>query len=150
MKKTLYVSRPLINTEPFIDWAKSQGFTQTLKAENLHVTVAFSREEVEWEEISPKTGSIAVAGGTRTVSSLGDDGAVVLKFKSDFLPKRWQEFKDAGASWDYESYQPHVSITYDGSGVDLESIEPYTGELVLGAEVFSELDLDWMSKEKEE
>jgi len=141
--KSIYVSRPLLNGQKFIDWAKGEGFTKTLTPDDFHVTIVFSRDEIDWETLKPQMNTMKVAGGKRTVEPLGDQGAVVLKFKSDFLPKRWQEFKDIGASWDYESYQPHVSITYDGGDIDLSGVKPYTGELVLGPEKFEELDLDW-------
>lgn len=141
--KTLYVSRPVLNGEEFIDWAKSQGFTKTLSSEDFHVTVAFSRTAVDWDSITPKKNTITFQGGVRTVQPLGAEGAVVLKFKGGTLQGRWREFRDIGASWDYESYQPHVSITYDGTGVDLAGVEPFVDNLVLGPEKFEELDLDW-------
>jgi len=147
--KSLYVSRPLLNGEEFIAWAKGEGFKETLTSNDFHVTIVFSRDEIDWETLKPQTNTMTVAGGKRTVEPLGDQGAVVLKFKTDFLPKRWQEFKDIGASWDYEGYQPHVSITYDGKGIDLSSVKPYTGELVLGPEKFEELDLEWSKNVKE-
>lgn len=49
--KTLYVSRPLVNAEAFISWAKGAGFTSTLAAGDLHVTIAFSRTPVNWLSI---------------------------------------------------------------------------------------------------
>jgi hypothetical protein len=149
MIKSLYVCRPLLNGEEFIEWAKSQGFTKTLSLDDFHVTIAFSRSAVDWDSLIPQKSTIVVNGHMRTVESLGDDGAVVVKFQSDFLPKRWQEFKDAGASWDYETYQPHISVTYDGDGIDLSNVQPYTGSIVLGPEKFEELNLDYIKNTDE-
>jgi 2'-5' RNA ligase len=146
--KTLYVSRPLKNAEVLMDWAAKQGFKKTIEEDQFHVTIAFSREKIDWDKLEPQTEIMTVAGGKRLVEPLGDEGAVVLKFKSTFLPKRWQEIKDAGASWDYEGYTPHVTITYKGTDIDLSKVEPYTGELVFGQEVFTELDENW-SADKE-
>jgi len=142
--KTLYMSRPLENGEEFSEWAKSQGFKSILGNDDFHVTIAFSREEIDWDKITPNTNTMTVEGGKREVSPLGSEGAVVLKFKSEFLPKRWKELKDLGASWDYEGYQPHVTITYKGTDTDLNDVEPYNGKLVFGHEQMSKLDLDWM------
>jgi len=75
----------------------------------------------------------------RSVVSLGEEGAVVLKFKSDEITKCWQRLIDAGASWDYPSYQPHVTLTYKVQGVDLDKIKPYSGELIFGSEVFRKI-----------
>lgn len=146
--KTLYVSRPLKNAKEFTEWAKGQGFKKTLEEDQFHVTIAFSSKPFDWDEIEPKTDSMTVGGGVRSVSTLGDDGAVVLKFKSVFLPKRWKELKDLGASWDYEGYTPHVTITYKGTDIDLSKVKPFEGDLVFGPEKFTELEEDW-SADKE-
>jgi hypothetical protein len=146
--KTLYVSRPLNNGEEFIEWAKSQGFEKTLDESEFHVTIAFSRDKVDWDKIEEQTNTMTIEGGIRTVEPLGSDGAVVLKFKSEFLPKRWKEIKDLGASWDYEGYTPHVTITYKGTDIDLSQVKPFTGKIILGPETMTELDEDW-SKDKE-
>ena len=146
--KTLYVSRPLTNAKSLMDWAEEQGFPKTIEEDQFHVTIAFSREKFDWSEIKPETKVMTVAGGKRLVEPLGDQGAIVLKFKSEFLPKRWKELRDAGASWDYEGYTPHVTITYKCSDIDLSKVKPFTGELVFGPEKFEELDEDW-SADKE-
>jgi len=67
----------------------------------------------------------------------------VLRFESQALTDRWQQIVDAGASWDYEDYKPHVTISFDAPDIDVDSIEPYAGELVFGPEIFAELKEDW-------
>lgn len=154
--RTLYVQRKLINTAEFIAWAKGQGFTTTTPADDLHVTVAYSRQRVDWMKAGQawgdENGNITIpAGGARLVEALGDKGAVVLLFNSSELSWRHEAIRrDAGASWDYPEYQPHVTITYDGAGVDLSKVEPYRGKLVFGPEIFEEIDEDWTAKLREE
>jgi len=145
--KTLYVNRPLLNPDEFIAWAKSQGFKEPLKAHDLHVTIAFSKKPLDWSEFEPE-GDIISGGGNRAIEKLGDKGAVCLKFKSDELQKRWKQFKDAGASWDWPSYNPHITITYFGDDVDLNKVEPYDGPLEFGLEKFAEVDENWADKVK--
>jgi hypothetical protein len=148
--KTLYVMRPLLNAGDVIAWAKSQGFKKTVTPDDLHVTIAFSRDEVDHDgALKPKRGTLVASGGKRVVKPLGEEGAVVLAFESSELSARWQEFRDIGASWDWPSYQPHVTITYDGEGMDLKGVKPYTGPLRFGPEKFSELDDDAKDKIKE-
>ncbi len=155
--RTLYVQRKLLNAAEFIAWAKAQGFSTTTPAEDLHVTVAFSRRPVDWMKVGEtwtgdRDGKLTVApGGARLVEPLGDKGAVVLLFNSSELSWRHEAIKrDADASWDFPSYQPHVTITYSGGDVDLTKVEPYRGKLVFGPELFSEVDDDWSSKLTEE
>jgi hypothetical protein len=151
--RTLYVSRKLLNAAEFIAWAKGQGFETTTPATDLHVTIAYSRTPVDWMKVGEawsgdKDGKMTVQpGGARLVEPLGDKGAVVLLFNSSELSWRHMAIREnAGASWDFDEYQPHVTITYDGKGVNLADVEPYRGKLVFGPEIFAEVDEDWSSK----
>lgn len=145
--RTLYVSRRLVNADEFLKWAKAQGFKSTLDAADLHVTIAFSRSRIDWMAVgeacwaNEADGGLTVkAGGPRVVEPIGKEGAVALKFGSSELSWRHLSIREAGASWDYPDYQPHVTITYDAAGVDLTKIEPYRGALRFGPELFEELD----------
>lgn len=139
--QTLYVHRPLLNADDVIEWAKAAGFATTLKADDMHVTLAFSRSPVDRAALSPDDEDHHLdAGTTRSLKRLGDDGkAVVLAFKDSELEKRWQQFCDAGASWDYSSFHPHVTISYKADGIEIADIEPYDGPLDFGPEVFGEV-----------
>ncbi len=148
--RTLYVSRKLLNADEFIRWAKGQGFTTTQKAEDMHVTVCFSRQAVDWMEMGTdwsgdNEGNLRVpAGGPRVIERLGEGGkAVTLAFVNESLTWRHERFVKAGASWDWPAYQPHVTITWDAGDLDLSKVEPYTGPLVFGPEIFAEVKEDW-------
>lgn len=148
--RTLYVQRKLLNADDLIRWAKKQGFETTTPADEIHVTVTFSRRPLDWMKIgqdwsSDKDGSLVVkAGGPRLVEPLGDKGAVVLLFTSDDLMWRHNAMIEAGASFDFEEYQPHVTITYaKPADLDLSTISPYAGPLKFGPELFSEVVDDW-------
>jgi hypothetical protein len=93
---------------------------------------------------------IVKPGGPRAVEKLGEN-AVVLLFASSELVWRHKSMVEAGASHDWDEYQPHVTISYEvPGGVDLEQIKPFTGELRFGPEIFEPLDLDWKAKVSEE
>lgn len=139
--RTLYVSRRVANTSDFKKWAKSQGISLQ---DDLHVTVAFSRTAFDWTKVDhsdwneDEDGQITIKpGGVRIVEPLGDRTAVLL-FTSSTLTWRHEQIVRAGASHDYPEYQPHVSLT--GEDVDINEIEPYRGEIVLGPEIFEEID----------
>lgn len=145
--RPLYVRRDLVNAEELVRWAKAQGFATTLPADDMHVTVAYSKSPVDWFAAGEAWDEkIAVRrGGPRTIECLGANGdAVVLRFASDSLRWRHEQFKDAGASWDWPDYCPHVTITWQApDGLDVSAIEPFQGELRFGPEVFEEIDDDW-------
>ena len=147
--RPLYVQRKLINTAEFTAWARSQGFDSITDASELHVTILYSRAPVDWMQMgeswnSNAKGEITVQpGGARIVEPLGDRGAVVLLFNSSELSWRHRNMVEAGASHDWDDYQPHVTITYNGGELDLSKVEPYRGKLVFGPEIFEELNTDW-------
>jgi hypothetical protein len=149
--RTLYVSRRVLNASDITAWAKKQGIRQTLKPETMHVTIAFSRKPVDWTEIGSdwsgdERGRLKIKpGGPRIVEQLGE-AAKVLKFSSDELEWRHKRIIDAGASWDFPGYTPHITITYGGVPKD---IEPYVGPIILGPEIFEELDEDWQETVEE-
>jgi phage gp29-like protein len=144
--KPLYVYRRLKNAKDVIAWAKSQGFTSTLAARDLHVTITYSRTPVNWFAIHgiwSNGEAVIQPGGARAVDKIGDDGAVALHFTCDEFTWRNREMRDDGCSWDYPEYQPHLTITYDGAPADLSTVEPYLGKLVFGPEIYEHIDTGW-------
>lgn len=146
--RSLYVRRDLLNSVDVIAWAKDQGFKTTLAADDMHVTITFSRRPVDWMKMGENwsgdnKGELVVKpGGARIVEKLGPS-AVVLLFASAELSWRHDDMMAAGASFDFPYYQPHITISYTGAPEDLSKIEPYRGELRFGPEIFDELDEDW-------
>lgn len=152
--RSLYVSRQVTNAADILKWAKAQGFESTLPAGDLHVTVAYSREPVDWMKVGNSwsggdKGTLTVSpGGPRMVEKFGG-GAVVLLFGSSELSWRHRDILESGASWDWPDYNPHITITYEPGDVDLSAVAPYRGKIELGPEVFEEVNEDWKSNVKE-
>lgn len=140
--RTLYVRRDVLNASEIITWAKGQGFKTTLPADDMHVTITFSRTPVDWMEMgSTWEDEVKVPrGGARLMEQFGE--ARVLLFNSNMLRWRHDEMVDKGASWDHPEYQPHVTISYDPDSPNLATVEPYQGEIVLGPEIFQEVKED--------
>jgi uncharacterized protein len=142
--RTLYVRRDVLNWGDLEKWAKGQGFETTVGAE-MHVTIAYSRQAVDWMKASEtwsgdENGRLLVApGGPRVVEPMGDGGAHVLMFNSSDLKWRHAAIMEIGASWDYPDYQPHVTISY-APPADLAAVVPYAGAILLGPEIFEEID----------
>lgn len=154
--RSLYVSRRLLNAPDVIAWAKAQGFDTTMGDGDLHVTVAYSKTPIDWMKVGrdwseDQDGQVRVApGGPRVVERLGAEGkATVLTFSSESLGWRHQRIVEAGGSWDWPSYQPHVTVSWDADKVDLAKVTPYAGPLVFGPEIFQEIVEDWRTTVKE-
>lgn len=144
--RPLYVQRKVVNTAELLAWAMGQGFEATVPADELHVTIAYSKQAVDWMTVGtawndgPDGWMTVPPGGARLVEPLGDEGAVVLLFNSSELAWRHMAIREAGASWDFDGYQPHITITYEPGAVDLAKVELYRGRIELGPEIFEPLD----------
>jgi uncharacterized protein len=140
--RTLYVRRDVVNVAEITKWASAQGFTDIVP--DLHVTIAYSRTPVDWFAVgqswSPKLE--IPAGGPRQMDALGPEKKyMALLITATELVWRNREIIEAGASWEWSEYQPHISIQIGGN-LDLSKVEPYQGRIVLGPEVFSEVKED--------
>jgi hypothetical protein len=72
------------------------------------------------------------------MEALGDTTS--LLFTNSNLSWRHESICYQGASWDYESYQPHIAI---GTRMDkdaLSKVEPWQGAIELGPEIAEEID----------
>lgn len=137
--RSMYVSRKVRNAKDILEWAQKQGIPNLMPAEELHVTVARSRTPVDWLKMGSDWNSTLVieAGGPRVVEKMGD--ATVLSFASLQLKNRNESMRERGASWDFEDYTPHISVTYTENDLDVATIKPYTGPIELGPEIFEEV-----------
>lgn len=137
--RTLYVKRDVVNAADIVAWAKGQGFTDVVP--DLHVTIAYSTAPVDWFKVGTSwTDKLEIAaGGPRQMDRLGPDGKyLALLITAPELVWRNREMRDAGASWDWPDYQPHISIQIGGD-IDLAMVKPYQGRIVLGPEIFEEI-----------
>lgn len=146
--RTLYVSRPVLNADAILKWAKAQGFKAPEKAAYLHVTIAYSRAPLDWMKVPALWNSerneaerlVIPAGGARVMERLGPKEAAVLLFISQDLTWRHSDIIAAGASWDWAEYQPHVTISYGDQALDLDAMKAYRGRIELGPEAFEIVD----------
>jgi hypothetical protein len=140
--RTLYVRRDVVNVAEIKRWAEEQGFTDIVP--DLHVTIAYSRDPVDWFKVGTSwSEKIEIApGGPRQVERMGPTGEyIALLITASELVWRHKEIVEAGASWSWPDYQPHISIQVGGD-VDLSKVKAYQGRIVLGPEIFEEVRED--------
>lgn len=151
LPRSLYVYRRVINTSEIEAWARQQGFKSIVP--DLHVTLIHSREPVDWMKVYTAEARIEVPpGGPRIVEPIGNKGAVALLFNDPHEGLKWrhEHFKRIGAVSDHEDYVPHVTISYRLPGeLELEKVQPYTGRILLGHELFEEVLDGWRNNIEE-
>lgn len=142
-KKTLYVSRSVTNAKDIIKWAKAQGIKDLIKADEMHVTIAFSKKKVVWSKLTADDSSMEISLENAKVQKLGD--AIVIKFANKDLKAGWKKYIDAGASWDFETYQPHISVSYNADQ-DISKVGTFSGAVSLGGEIMAEVKAEFVKK----
>lgn len=147
-RKTLYINRPALNAAEIIDWFKAQGMNTMLAPSDMHVTIAYSKGRVDWEATGhPDDTDLEIEPDLkRSVNPLGEAGAIVMHVRSLELKSRWHYLIRKGATWDYPSYQPHITLTY--GQYDASRFLPFPGAIQLGPERWGELDAGWSPTQK--
>lgn len=163
--RPLYISRKVLNPAPLLRWAKAQGFTDLVDADELHVTQLYCRKAVDWFAVAERAWwsapeKVEVIGGPRTVLELGDKSVVVLRFASEELSGRFRSLTNtrsdgtpypldedenplAVAAHSFPEYAAHVTFANSAAGVDdLAAVQPYPGELEFGPEVWAVIEDD--------
>lgn len=113
-------------------------------AKKLHATVVYSRKTIDLFPETDLNEPAQIVDIDLWDTKYGK--TLVGKLKSDYLINRFNEAKDAGATHDYESYQPHVTLSYDSGlkdsiGVLRKRLQfPY--DLTIVSEQTESLDLD--------
>lgn len=141
-KKTLYVARRVKNGEDLVALAESLGLVDIIDKDEFHVTIAFSKEEVEWDNFVADTSELEITIEDATIEKLWD--AIVIKFESQELKDAWQKYIDGWASWDYDEYIPHISLTYTGDQEITE--DTFSGVIKLWPETMDEVDEQYLKK----
>lgn len=143
-QKTVYIYRPLINGHDLQNWAHEQGL-KILSEDVLHVTLAYSQGGIEnlaeMIEDDPSVFYNSDPDQLRQLEFFGKENSIlVLKLNAPELVARWEELTAAGAQWTWPAFEPHVTLTYEAKGIDLNQITPYYGDLIFGPEVYVEKD----------
>lgn len=129
------------------------GVKNALKPSKLHTTLLYSRKHLpDYEALgdldSPWIGSPKefVVWDTRSEDDAPPTRCLILKFECKQLEDR-HEFlmKEHGATYDFDTYHPHISLSYDiGNDEidsltgkindigDIEIVHEYTENLILG------------------
>ena len=145
-QKGIYGHREVMNGANLQEWALANGFSKPLEDDDFHCTVCYSRgSRFDTSDIYGKGKFITLhPSDYKSVEPLGTEGAVVLKFVSKELEKTWKDCIDKGASWDYEGFTPHITITYSNAeGVDLSKIKLPDFPIILGDLEFKDLEDDY-------
>ena len=95
------------------DWIRDSEIIEPVPIEDLHVTTTYSEADIE---IEPSDKPIILKKEDFDIAVFGR--ALVLTVKSDELQKIHKSAIEAGADYKYESYKPHISLSYNSEAND--------------------------------
>lgn len=100
------------------NWAKDAGIPNPVAAADLHITTVYSRTPVPLYQL-PDPGYAPTEQLDPAEYRLGflDEGNVLVMFvRSCLACASHDHAANKGASWDYPTYEPHITLSYDASG----------------------------------
>jgi hypothetical protein len=133
----VYMARPVkdADAKKIRKWAKERGITDIV--EDLHVTIVASRASFPADEMDDDEEEIAVK--IKGIKRLKD--AIVLTLDAPKIVARHKAAREKGATHDFNSFQPHITLTY--SGPDNEMPEDFPSMSVkLGPEFKRDFEPD--------
>lgn len=106
----VYMARPVkeADAKKIRKWAKERGITDIV--EDLHVTIVASRASFDTDELEDDEEEIAVK--IKGIKRLKD--AIVLTLDAPKIIARHKAAREKGATHDFNSFQPHITLTYAG------------------------------------
>ncbi len=140
--KGVYVWCNVINNQELYDWFLNQGITP-VSAEEMHTTIAYSRKDFN-HTLDSSTITIP-SSDLLEIAPLGNEGCVVVKMRSDALQARFNTCMDEGATYDYDSYIPHITIAMNVPEEVISTLILPTFDIILGEEYMTDLDGDSIS-----
>lgn len=120
---------------------------------DLHVTVIYSRKECPTLEEAPVGLPVIATGKSFSIFPNADGGkCLVLELESDDLQLLHGRLRtEHGATHDFESYKPHITLSYDYSNDDVpgEAMLEHFWNLKFDQFVVEPLNFNWDKNEQE-
>ena len=134
-----------------LDYCDSVNIPNVLNRSDFHSTLAYSRKPVP--DFSPES-EIDVVGKPKGFEIWPSEPnafkkektyCLVMKFDCDYMTNRFNEIMSMGATYDYDKYQPHITLSYDvGEDFDTSVLPDIAkiGTISIVSEYSEKLDFD--------
>lgn len=139
---------------------KDNDIPKPVNVDKLHTTLLYSRKFLpEYEALGELDEPLIGTPDELVVWKTQGDGdkppsnCLVLKYDCPDLVSRHKELmKEHGATFDYEEYNPHITLSYDIGDLDIDEltdVKKAIKRVVICEEYGEDLKLDWAHKAHE-
>lgn len=122
---------------------KTMGLENPVQPHKLHCTIVYSRKTVDLFPASDISERAAIVDVEKWDTKYGS--TIVGILESEYLHERFKDAMDAGATYDFDDYKPHVTLAYDSGIESIEGVKrllTFPVELTIIGETAEPLDLD--------
>jgi 2'-5' RNA ligase len=128
------------------------GLTERVDSSTYHITIIYSRSPVPSAEqyVGSTTDMAASVSGYEIFPTKNDGKCLVMRLEFPFATMLNKQLTAQGATSDYDSYKPHMTIAYDiTQEIDPESLPKPSFPLHFGPVKVAPLEPDYIPKNKE-
>ena len=132
-------------SDDLLDFIKKYNIPSTLKAEDFHTTLIYSRK---YADISTNEGEDLGSAEPlkfHIFETQEDKRALVILLKSEYLENRHKDLmKEHNLTYDFKEYLPHITLSYDIGDYDISKldIKDLPKHLTINTEYKEDLDLN--------
>jgi len=99
------------SAEMVAEWIIDSEIIEPIDTKDLHITTTYSKVDPKREILPSNKTNIILDYKEFSIATYGR--ALVLEVTSDELEEIHKSALDAGASYDYDTYKPHITISYN-------------------------------------
>lgn len=144
MLRTLWLYRPLLNTDDVVEWAISAGIRKLYPLDELHMTLATVRVPVLWDQLVLSEDDLTIPFGEKPVQIIGFTCKAIC-FASEAVHERHRELAEQFPVMDHATgIRPHVTLYRGGKMPKV----PYVGPLHFGPERATEFSEEMARSKK--
>jgi hypothetical protein len=130
-KAYMYLPVSKHSSEKLVKWMEENKIPNPVLREKLHCTVVYSKaSELPDYELLPY--------GTTVEPPYHFDifgSAFVLRFEHADANEQWTKAREMGSQPDFDTYKPHITLSYDINGFNTDDLTPPTFSITFDSEV---------------
>ena len=139
-------------TDAVLKYIKENDIPHGLRGHEMHATLLYSKKYLPDYEPAGKLKKplVGTFSGFEIFESSKDDdtgkkkNCLVMRFICESLSQRHLSLmKEHGATYDYDEYKPHLTMSYDAGDFDPDKLPSYNKDLIIIEEYGSDLQDDW-------